>query len=269
MKQPINQFVATTFGFLDNNPLISFSVLVLISCALGIAIYWGIGIIFRRFVKRFQFDKDMIHRDTRFLRRFAYLSPALVFHFALPYILSSQSRLYSFIEKGLAIYIVAILAVAIDSLLNVILDIHRTRSQRKWILTNGIVQTLKIVDYTLSIILIFAVVFDKSVLYLLSGLGALTAVSMIVFKDAMLGFVAGLQLSANRMIKHGDWIEMPKFGVDGEVVEIDLSTIRVRNWDKTITTVPTYALISDSFKNWRGMEESGLDAHKGIPCLCS
>jgi miniconductance mechanosensitive channel len=98
---------------------------------------------------------------------------------------------------------------------------------------------------------------DKSPLILLSGLGALSAVMLLVFKDPILGLVAGIQLSANNMLAVGDWLEMPKYGADGDVVDIALTTVKVRNWDKTITTIPTYALISDSFKNWRGMSEAG------------
>ncbi|MGB7453231.1 MAG: mechanosensitive ion channel domain-containing protein, partial [Lysobacterales bacterium] len=90
-----------------------------------------------------------------------------------------------------------------------------------------------------------------------SGIGALTAVLMLIFRDAILGFVAGIQLAANKMISNGDWIEMPKYGADGDVMEVTLTTVKVQNWDKTITTIPTYALISESFKNWRGMQDSG------------
>jgi miniconductance mechanosensitive channel len=92
--------------------------------------------------------------------------------------------------------------------------------------------------------------------YLLSGLGAMTAVLMLIFKDPILGFAAGIQLISNRMLKPGDWIEMPKYGADGDVIDITLTTVKVRNFDRTITTIPTYALINDSFKNWRGMQES-------------
>jgi miniconductance mechanosensitive channel len=102
-----------------------------------------------------------------------------------------------------------------------------------------------------------AIVLNKSPLYFLTGLGALSAVLMLIFKDPILGFVAGIQLTANKMVARGDWLEMPKYDADGDVLEIGLTTVKVQNWDKTITTIPTYALISESFKNWRGMQESG------------
>lgn len=118
-------------------------------------------------------------------------------------------------------------------------------------------QTIKLIASVLTAILAVSLLMNKSPLILLSGLGALSAVLLLVFKDAILGLVAGIQLSANNMLAVGDWLEMPKYGADGDVIDIALTTVKVRNWDKTITTIPTYALISDSFKNWRGMSDSG------------
>jgi miniconductance mechanosensitive channel len=106
-------------------------------------------------------------------------------------------------------------------------------------------------------IFVLATLMGKSPVYFLSGIGAVTAIIILVFKDAILGFVAGIQISVNQMVRIGDWIEMPKAGADGDVIDVSLTTVKVRNWDKTITTIPTYSLISDSFKNWRGMFESG------------
>lgn len=121
----------------------------------------------------------------------------------------------------------------------------------------GVLQTTKLIASIFIVVLAISLLMGKSPLLLLSGLGALSAVLMLVFKDPILGLVAGIQLSANSMLSVGDWLEMPKYGADGDVIDIGLTTVKVRNWDKTITTVPTYALISDSFKNWRGMSESG------------
>lgn len=121
----------------------------------------------------------------------------------------------------------------------------------------GIMQSLKLLFFIVAGLLILSLLLGQSPAILLSGLGAMTAVLMLVFKDPILGLVAGIQLSANKMLSVGDWLEMPKYGADGDVIDISLTTVKVRNWDKTITTVPTYALISDSFKNWKGMQESG------------
>jgi miniconductance mechanosensitive channel len=121
----------------------------------------------------------------------------------------------------------------------------------------GVLQTVKLIASIFVVVLAVSLFMGKSPLLLLSGLGALSAVLMLVFKDPILGLVAGIQLSANEMLSVGDWLEMPKYGADGDVIDIGLTTVKVRNWDKTITTIPTYALISDSFKNWRGMSETG------------
>ena len=118
------------------------------------------------------------------------------------------------------------------------------------------IQVLVIVDYLVASIMAIGILIDKSPWHLFGLLGGLTAVTMLVFKDTILGFVAGIQLGANDMIREGDWIEMPKYGADGDVIEVTVNTVKVQNWDKTISTIPTYALISDSFKNWRGMSES-------------
>src|SRR5690606_35157062 len=109
----------------------------------------------------------------------------------------------------------------------------------------------------MTLILVIALLIGKSPLLLFSGLGALSAVLLLIFKDTIMGLVAGIQWSANKMVAVGDWLEMPKFGAEGDVIEISLTTVKVRNWDKAITTVPAYGLISDSFKNWRGMTEAG------------
>ncbi len=121
----------------------------------------------------------------------------------------------------------------------------------------GLMQTAKLIIAIGVGILIVSMLLNKSPLFLLSGLGAMTAVLMLVFKDPILGLVAGIQLSANRMLNIGDWLEMPKYNADGSVIDIGLTTVKVNNWDNTVTTIPTYALISDSFKNWQAMSESG------------
>jgi len=162
-----------------------------------------------------------------------------------------------FIRNATQIYMIIILMLALDSVLNAIEDIYRNFSASKEIPIKGFIQISKIALYFLSTILIIAILLNKTPLYLLSGIGALTAVLMLIFRDAILGFVAGIQLAANRMVANGDWIEMPKYGADGDVLEVTLTTVKVQNWDKTVTTIPTYALISESFKNWRGMQESG------------
>ncbi|WP_435691560.1 mechanosensitive ion channel family protein [Rubritalea sp.] len=144
------------------------------------------------------------------------------------------------------------------SALNIVERIYNRYEVSRKLPLKSFVQVIKVILFIVGLIFIISSVMGKSPLYIFSGLGAATAILMLVFKDSILGLVAGVQLSANQMVAVGDWIEMPKFGADGEIAEVALTTVKVVNWDKTITTVPTYALISDSFKNWRGMSESGV-----------
>ena len=153
---------------------------------------------------------------------------------------------------------IVLIMLSLMSVLNIVERIYNRYEVSKKIPLKSFLQVIKVLIFTVSIIFIISSVMDKSPLLIFSGLGAATAILMLIFKDAILGLVAGVQLSANRMVSVGDWIEMPKFGADGEVTEVALTTVKVCNWDKTITTVPTYALISDSFKNWSGMSESGV-----------
>lgn len=150
-------------------------------------------------------------------------------------------------------YAVAVLYALIDGCE----DVYNTFSFARQLPIRGVIQILKLLILLAALVLGIAMLLGKSPLILVSGMGAMTAVLMLVFKDPILGFVAGIQLSANRMLAVGDWLEMPKYNADGDVMDITLTTVKVRNWDKTITTLPTYALISDSFKNWRGMSEAG------------
>ena len=154
-------------------------------------------------------------------------------------------------------WIIIFALLSLFTLLDILQSISDRRETRAHFPLRGLLQTIKLVASILTAILAVSLLMDKSPLILLSGLGALSAVLLLVFKDPILGLVAGIQLSANNMLAVGDWLEMPKYGADGDVVDIALTTVKVRNWDKTITTIPTYALISDSFKNWRGMSEAG------------
>jgi len=153
---------------------------------------------------------------------------------------------------------IVLIMLSLMSVLNIVERIYNRYEVSKKLPLKSFLQVIKVLIFTVSIIFIISSVMDKSPLLIFSGIGAATAILMLIFKDAILGLVAGVQLSANRMVSVGDWIEMPKFGADGEVTEVALTTVKVCNWDKTITTVPTYALISDSFKNWSGMSESGV-----------
>ena len=154
-------------------------------------------------------------------------------------------------------YVILMVVLALTSTLSAANEIYDSYPVSRNRPLKGLVQVLQLVIYLIGIVLIIATLVDRSPLLLLSGFGAMTAVVLLVFKDTILGFVASVQLTANDMVRVGDWIEMPAYGADGDVIEVALHTVKVRNFDKTITTIPTYKLFSESFRNWRGMEESG------------
>ncbi|WP_086982321.1 mechanosensitive ion channel family protein [Vibrio aphrogenes] len=171
--------------------------------------------------------------------------------------LSQESFIREAIMTAVALWVVIYTLLVVFSILDVIeRAVSRTQAGKNMPI-RGIMQSLKIIFFVVAALLITSILIGKSPVILLSGLGAMTAVIMLVFKDPILGLVAGVQLSANKMLSVGDWLEMPKYGADGDVIDISLTTVKVQNWDKTITTIPTYALISDSFKNWKGMQDSG------------
>lgn len=155
------------------------------------------------------------------------------------------------------IYMIIMGLLVLNAFLNSVVDIYRTYKFARRVPIRGFLQVVKIIAAIAAGIVIIGLIVDKDPTNILAGLGAMTAVTMLIFKDAILGFVAGIQLSANDMVHIGDWIEMPRYGADGDVIDITLTTVKVQNWDKTISTIPAYSLISDSFKNWRGMSESG------------
>ena len=161
------------------------------------------------------------------------------------------------IDTLVNLYLVFIGLWVIDAIINTGLKLYQHSKLSSKLPLKGVCQALKIVVNASGLIFVLSILLDKSPLYFFSGLGALTAVLLLVFKDAILGLVAGIQLSVNNMIRQGDWIEMPKYGADGDVVEVSLTTVKVQNFDKTITSIPAHALVSDAFKNWRGMSESG------------
>ncbi|MGB5487915.1 MAG: mechanosensitive ion channel family protein [Lysobacterales bacterium] len=204
---------------------------------------------------KLKWDDAILHQGA--LNRLTYLVPAIVIFVLTPFALEGMETTIDVIRGATQIYMLIILMLVVDSLLNSVEEIYRSFQASKEVPIKGFIQISKIVLYFLTAVFVISILLNKTPLFLLSGIGALTAVLMLIFRDAILGFVAGIQLAANKMISNGDWIEMPKYGADGDVMEVTLTTVKVQNWDKTITTIPTYALISESFKNWRGMQDSG------------
>ncbi|HDY3226247.1 TPA: mechanosensitive ion channel family protein, partial [Salmonella enterica] len=155
------------------------------------------------------------------------------------------------------LWIMTYALLSLFSLLDVIFNLSQKWPAASQLPLKGIFQGIKLIGAIIVGILMISLLIGQSPAILISGLGAMAAVLMLVFKDPILGLVAGIQLSANDMLKLGDWLEMPKYGADGAVIDIGLTTVKVRNWDNTITTIPTWSLVSDSFKNWSGMSASG------------
>lgn len=210
----------------------------------------------QRVASRTSSSWDDILIQRAFFRRLARFAPVFVISAMAPAVVENKTALM-WIERGLDLYVLIVGYFVIDAILNAANDLYLTYPISRRVPIRGYMQVVQLLVIIGGAIYAFSLITNRSPLILLSGIGALTAVILLVFKDTILGFVAGIQLVANDMVRPGDWIEMQKYGADGEVTEITLNTVKIRNWDKTITTVPTYALISDSFKNWRGMSESG------------
>jgi miniconductance mechanosensitive channel len=209
-----------------------------------------------RLAKRSKNDWDDIFVERRVFNRLAHIAPAIIVFNALDYIFEATGWV-SFMENLTQSYMTLVVVMVIDAILNALHEVYRKLPVSKGRNIKGFVQVVKIIFYFAGIILIISIFSGEAPKVLLGGLGAMAAVLMLVFKDTILGFVASIQLSANKMVNVGDWISMPKYNADGDVMDISLNTVKVQNWDKTIATIPTYALVSESFNNWKGMEESG------------
>jgi len=211
----------------------------------------------QRLVKRSSNQIDDILLEQKLFRRVSYYAPALVIYKIAPWVISGYVGMAFFITLVMEAYMLMVTILVIESFFNSIHHVYSTTEMSKSRPIKGFIQVAKIFVYAIGFIILLSWLLGQKPLALLGGLGALSAVLMLVFKDSILGFVAGIQLSANQMVQIGDWISMPKYDVDGSVIDISLTTVKIQNWDNTISMVPTYNLISDSVKNYRGMQESG------------
>ena len=189
--------------------------------------------------------------------RLVQVVPALIVFVGVPFVPGLPEGGTQLIRNVAMGYMVLMLTLALTATLSAANTIYAASPIAKERPLKGFVQLVQIVVWIIGGVLIVATVLDRSPLLLLSGFGAMTAILLLVFKDTILSLVASVQLTAQDMVRVGDWIEMPQFGADGDVVDVQLHTVKVQNWDKTITTIPTHRLITDSFKNWRGMSQSG------------
>lgn len=183
--------------------------------------------------------------------------PAIVIHRGIGGVPYLPSGVVTLVQNVASAFMIVTVAIAIGAALEMANALYARSPGAHRRSIKGYLQVLKIVIYAIATILVIAALIDRSPLLLLSGLGALAAVLMLVFKDTILSLVASVQLNSNDMLRVGDWIEMPQVSADGDVIDIALHTVKVQNWDKTITTIPTWRLINESYKNWRGMQESG------------
>lgn len=185
------------------------------------------------------------------------VAPVIIYLFIPVAFAETSSVTLGFIQRICLIYIVFTFLSFINSFLKAIYAVYSEKEHLRDRPLKGMLQTVQVMLWFVGAIVIVSILINKSPVSLLAGLGASAAVLMLVFRDSIMGFVSGVQLSANDMLKVGDWIAMPKYGADGTVIEVTLNTVKVRNWDNTITTIPPYLLVSDSFQNWRGMRDSG------------
>lgn len=200
---------------------------------------------------------DDLILEHHFFNRAAWLVPYISILSLTPLLIESDSILHNTLLLIAKIGICIQVAQCLCALLNVVQSVYQQSAQERYLPLNSSIQVIKLVIYLIVAILSVSLLLDRSPVYLLSGLGALTAVLLLIFQDTIKGLVASIQISANKMVAPGDWISLPDYGADGDVLEIGLNTVKVQNFDRTITTVPTYALTSGAFKNWRDMFSSG------------
>ncbi len=200
---------------------------------------------------------DDVLLEHKVFGRLAQVVPGMIVYIGVPFVPDLPDTVVQLTRNVAAGYMVLMVTMALSALLSAGSTIYSSLPIAKERPLKGFVQLVQIAVWVFGAVMIIAAVLDRSPLLLLSGLGAMTAILLLVFKDTILSLVASVQLTAQDMVRVGDWIEVPQFGADGDVVDVQLHTIKVQNWDKTITTIPTHRLISDAFKNWRGMSQAG------------
>ncbi|WP_342649386.1 mechanosensitive ion channel family protein [Pseudomonas sp. REB1044] len=249
------------WGTLDQHPLLhatlGLGVLLLISLVLGRIARFLVLHASRLLARQpaLRWVEDLRHNKV--LQRLAQTTPSLVMQFGLRLVPELSDTAQHFLGNLALAFTLLFLSMALSCLLDALLDIYARTEHARTRSIKGYVQLAKMVLWVFSTIVIVATLIDRSPLLLLSGLGAMSAVLLLVYKDTLLSFVASVQLTSNDMLHVGDWIEMPQVGADGDVIDITLHTVKVQNFDKTIVSIPTWRLMSESFRNYRGMQQSG------------
>lgn len=204
---------------------------------------------------RSEWDDALV--EQKVFDRLAQVVPAIILYAGIELVSGWPEAGQALVRNVASAYMILMILLTLTAALSAANQIYESRPMARDRPIKGFVQLAQVAIYILGAILVIAALIDRSPVILLSGLGAMTAVLLIVFKDTLLSLVASLQLTGQDMIRVGDWLEVPQFGADGDVIDVALYTVTVQNWDKTITKIPTHRLIADSFKNWRGMAESG------------
>ena len=230
-------------------------ILLIVLCADLVCRYLIVGTI-EKIVKKTKATWDDILFDRRVMNYLSHIVAPILFYILIPIAIHDE-RVLDLIQRFTMIYIIAIFLRFSSAFLAAVYYLYSMRERARNRPLKGLLQIAQVILFFIGGILIISLLTNQSPKALFTGLGASAAILMLVFKDSIMGVVSGIQLTANNMLRVGDWIAMPKYGADGTVIEVTLNTVKVRNWDNTITTIPPYALVSDSFQNWRGMEESG------------
>lgn len=242
-----------------NAVILSMDIVLLTLASLVAA--WVSRKIFLRIIKsiiiRSKNKYDDVLLEKRVFDQLAYIVPAIAVQYVAPLVFTYFPQITVVVDRLATLFIIIVLMISLQRLFKALGAVGETMKRYEGKPIKSFVQLFTIITYIVGFIFIISFVVGRNPISVLGAFGALTAVLLLIFKDTILGLVASIQVSANDMVRVGDWVSMDKFGADGDVTEINLATIKVRNWDKTITTVPAYAVISDSFKNWRGMQSEG------------
>ncbi len=239
---------------ISNYILLFFS--FLISIALFYFTRWFLRAYIARFIRTSKTKWDDYLLEHRIFHKAAYLIPGFFIGWTVVPIFNGYDETITTLFVILSVYKYIIVAYVFNAILDTIVQVYNDQSETKKLPIKGFAQIIKLFVWLIIFILIVSTFLHKNPTSILAGLGAVSAILLLVFKDTILGFVGGIQLAAFDMVKEGDWISLPKYDADGTVIDISITTVKVKNWDNTISTIPTYSLISDSVKNWRGMEES-------------
>ncbi|HAT1576980.1 TPA: mechanosensitive ion channel family protein [Raoultella ornithinolytica] len=258
MQELISQIAALGIKITPTTSLIIiFGIILLTAIVVHFILHKGV---LRAFEKRAQASSHLwlqIITQNKLFHRLAFTLQGIIVNVQAVLWLQKGSEAANILTTCAQLWVMIYALLSFFSLLDVVFNLSQKFATASQLPLKGIFQGIKLVSAIIIGILVISLLIGQSPAILISGLGAMAAVLMLVFKDPILGLVAGIQLSANDMLKLGDWLEMPKYGADGAVIDIGLTTVKVRNWDNTITTIPTWSLVSDSFKNWSGMSASG------------